>query len=66
MKILSMGAVFFHAKRRTDTTKLTVVVRNFAKALKTKVIPVIIAGNRKNLIIIHTISGVYTWKERQQ
>jgi len=38
MKILSMGAVLFHAKRRTDTTKLTVVVRNFANALKTKVI----------------------------
>jgi len=32
MKIRPMGAELFHADRRTDTTKLIVVCRNFANA----------------------------------
>jgi hypothetical protein len=30
-----MGGELFHADGQTDTTKLTVVLRNFAKALET-------------------------------
>jgi len=33
MKIRPEGAKLFHADRRTDMTNLTVVCRNFAKAL---------------------------------
>jgi len=32
MKILSPGAVLFHADRQTDMTKLIVAFRNFANA----------------------------------
>jgi hypothetical protein len=34
MKILPVGAEMFHADRQTDTTKLTVALRNFTKAPK--------------------------------
>ena len=34
MKIHPVGAELFHADRQTDTTKLTVAFRNFAKAPK--------------------------------
>jgi hypothetical protein len=34
MKIRSVGAELFHAQGQTDTTKLTVVFRNFANAPK--------------------------------
>jgi len=35
MKIRKMGGELFHVDRQTDTTKLTVVFRNFANAPKT-------------------------------
>jgi hypothetical protein len=34
MKIRPVGAKLFHADGRTDTTKLTVAFRNFAKTPK--------------------------------
>ena len=36
VEIRSVGDELFHAKRSTDTTKLTVVVRNFTNAPKNK------------------------------
>jgi len=36
MTIRPVEAEMSHADRRTDTTKLTVAFRNFANALKTK------------------------------
>jgi hypothetical protein len=37
MKIRPVGAQLFHASGRTDTTKLIVAFRNFAKASKTQI-----------------------------
>ena len=38
MKILLVGADFFHAERRTDMTNLVAAFRNFAKHVKTAVL----------------------------
>jgi hypothetical protein len=38
MKILPVGAELFHADRRTDMTKLTVAIRNFANKPKNEAI----------------------------
>ena len=44
MKIRSVGAELFHAEGQIDTTKLTVVFRNFANAPKNAYVNIGIVG----------------------
>jgi hypothetical protein len=50
MKIRPVGAELFHADGRMDMTKLTVALRNFANAPKTRMTPVNLFNNTKEIV----------------